>query len=184
MGLFAGNAAAGACRDAPARAATLDPLAKGEVAAFLPADGGVDLTGLAFFDGDGAPISLADFRGRTVLVNLWATWCVPCRTEMPALDRLQRAAGDAGFEVVAVNIDQGDRGRPDAFLEEEAIDSLRRFYDPATATFRSLRAEGLAFGLPTTLLLDREGCLLGALHGPAEWDSADARMLIQSAKAL
>jgi thiol-disulfide isomerase/thioredoxin len=184
IGWPAGNAAAGACALAPERAGALAPHVRGEVAAFLLAEEPVDVSALAFEDADGQPVTLADFRGRTVLLNLWATWCVPCRAEMPALDRLQAANGDEDFEVVAVNVDLGGRERPDIFLEEENIDALRRFYDPTMATFQSLREEALAFGMPTTLLVDVEGCQIGALHGAAEWDSGDAKALIEAAEGI
>ena len=174
------TACAGTARDL---AAVLKPLAHGEVAALLPADEPRPMADLAFRTVDGAPVSLADFSGKVLLVNLWATWCAPCRAEMPALDRLQAARGGDDFEVVTVNIDVGDPAKPAAFLEEIGIAALTDWRDPKMATFNRLKGEGLAFGLPTTLLVDRKGCQVAALHGPAEWDSADALAVVDAAIA-
>ncbi|WP_075216329.1 thiol:disulfide interchange protein TlpA [Mongoliimonas terrestris] len=182
-GWGAGNAEARACAAATDQAATLKPLAVGEVAAFLPAERAISLSDVAFLDPAGAPVTLSRFAGKTVLVNLWATWCAPCRQEMPALDRLQANEGSDRFEVVAVNIDIGDPAKPEAFLTEAGIDHLTRWRDPKMAIFNDLKSRGLAFGMPTTLLVDETGCQLGALHGPAEWDSPDAVRLIEAAAA-
>jgi thiol-disulfide isomerase/thioredoxin len=116
-----------------------------------------------------------------VLLNLWATWCVPCRKEMPALDALQRRLGGPGFEVVAVNIDTRDPDKPKAFLKEVGVDQLAYYADPDAKTFQDLKAIGHAFGMPTTLLVDPHGCELGTIAGPAEWASDDAVKLIQAA---
>ena len=118
-------AGAVACPGAEAKAAAMRPLAHGEVAAFSVADEPRPLTELKFVDGQGAPARLADFKGRTVLLNLWATWCVPCRQEMPALDRLEARLGGPDFTVVAVNIDTAKLDRPKAFLQEIAVKNPR-----------------------------------------------------------
>ncbi len=116
-------------------------------------------------------------------MNLWATWCVPCRAEMPALDRLQKTKGGADFQVVTVNVDTGDPAKPAAFLQEIGTTGLPDYRDPKMAFFNQLKTRGLAFGLPTTLILDRKGCQVAALHGPAEWDSADAGAVIDAVAA-
>jgi thiol-disulfide isomerase/thioredoxin len=121
---------------------------------------------LRFQDARGKPMSLADFRGKVVLLNLWATWCTPCRIEMPALDRVQQQLGGPGFEVVALSI---DRGGPDAvrpFYDEIGIRALAIYVDPSTEAMTKLKA----IGIPTTLLIDREGRELWRKTGPAEWD--------------
>lgn len=164
-------------------AKALKPLAHGEVAALLPADAPQDLSTLAVLTADGAKAPLSAFEGKVTLVNLWATWCVPCRAEMPALDRLQAARKDDGFQVVTVNVDTGDLAKPRAFLDEIAAGNLPDYRDPKMAFFNQLKTRGLAFGLPTTLILDRKGCQVAALHGPAEWDSADAGAVIDAAVA-
>src|SRR3954471_17833417 len=107
-----------ACPGAAAISDRLAPLAKGEVAALNVQSAPAPLVPLAFKAPDGRATSLADFKGRTVLFNLWATWCVPCRTEMPALDRLESQLGGPDFAVVSVNIDQRNTERADAFLHE------------------------------------------------------------------
>ena len=127
--------------------------------------------------------TLAAFAGKTTLFNLWATWCVPCRTEMPALDRLELELGGDDFQVVAVNIDVGSQERARAFLAEIGVKDLAFYSDPTSAVFRSLRGRGLAFGLPTTLLVDGEGCRIGVVEGPAAWDSQAAKGLIRAAMA-
>ncbi len=119
------NPAEAACRPAAELAKRLAPLARGEVAAVGIASEPKPLPELAFMDANGKPRTLADFRGRTVLLNLWATWCVPCRKEMPALDALQAKLGGETFEVVAVNIDTRNLDKPKAWLEEAGIRQAR-----------------------------------------------------------
>ena len=172
-----------ACRPAVELAKKLAPLAHGEVAAVKVANSPLKVPELAFQDAAGKPLSLAHWRGRTVLLNLWATWCVPCRKEMPALDALQQRLGSPDFEVVAVNIDTRDPDKPKAFLKELGISKLAYYADSTAKTFQDLKAIGRAFGMPTTLLVDRQGCELGTIAGPAEWASDDAVKLIQAALA-
>jgi thiol-disulfide isomerase/thioredoxin len=176
-----GPVVAAGCEAALAAAKRVEPFARGEVAAFRPATEPDPLDALAFRAPDGAETTLAAFAGKTTLVNLWATWCVPCRQEMPALDRLETALGGDGFEVVAINIDTGGAAKARAFLDEIGVSDLAFYSDPENAVFRSLRGRGLAFGLPTTLLVDGKGCRIGVVEGPAEWDSEDARALIEAA---
>jgi thiol-disulfide isomerase/thioredoxin len=170
-----------ACRPAVELAKKLAPLAHGEVAAVKIANSPLKLPALAFQDAAGKPLTLEHWRGRTVLLNLWATWCVPCRKEMPALDALQQRLGSPDFEVVAVNIDTRDPDKPKAFLKELGISKLAYYADSTAKTFQDLKAIGRAFGMPTTLLVDRQGCELGTIAGPAEWASDDAVKLIQMA---
>jgi thiol-disulfide isomerase/thioredoxin len=178
----AGNSAAAAeCRAAKPVAERLAPLARGEVAAFNAAGAPAPVPNLAFTGPDGAPKTLVDFRGRTVLLNLWATWCVPCRQEMPALDKLQADLGGDAFQVVAVNIDTRNLDRPKAWLREAGVQSLAYYADPQAKVFQDLKRVGKAVGLPTTLLIDPRGCELGVLAGPAAWDSADALKLVRAA---
>src|SRR5690606_2613626 len=110
----------------------------------------------------------------TVLVNLWATWCVPCRKEMPALDALQAKLGAKDFEVVAVNIDTRDLDKPRAFYKDEGLHSLAFFSDSKAKVFQDLKSVGRALGMPTTVLVDGQGCEIASLAGPAEWASDDA----------
>jgi thiol-disulfide isomerase/thioredoxin len=169
------------CTEARAAAKRMAPLARGEVAALLVRNDPRPLPALAFSAPDGSRKTLEDFRGRTVLLNLWATWCVPCRKEMPALNALQEKLGGERFEVVAVNIDTRDPEKPKAWLKEHGIDRLGYYADPTARIFQDLKAAGKAFGMPTTLLIDPAGCELGNLAGPAEWASEDALRLIRAA---
>ena len=170
-----------ACAPAVARARTLEPLVKGEIAALKLATEPRRLPALSFADASGRAMSLDDFQGRTVLVNLWATWCVPCRKEMPALDALQGALGGPAFEVVAINLDTCDPEKPKTFLNEIGVKNLRHFADPATKSFQALRGAGRGFGLPTTLLVDGKGCEIAYLAGPAEWGGPEAAALLRAA---
>ncbi len=172
-----------ACAAVAPQAAALDPLATGELAAFKVAEKPERLADLAFKDTAGADATLARFSGKVALVNLWATWCVPCRQEMPALDRLALALGGDDFEVVPVSIDVGDASRPTEFLQSIGVKNLPLYTDRTTAIFEALKRRGLAVGLPVTVLLDRAGCSLGHINGPAEWDSEDGRKLIEAAIA-
>lgn len=178
---FARNPIDAACRPAADLARRIAPLARGEVAAVTVAQAPARLPALAFADAAGEPKTLADWQGRVVLLNLWATWCVPCRKEMPALDALQRELGGPRFEVVAVNIDTRDPGKPKAWLAEAGIKTLAYYADPSARVFQVLKAAGKAFGMPTTLLVDPAGCEIAALAGPAEWASPDALALLRAA---
>lgn len=169
------------CAEKVVTAKTVGAAAQGEVAAMLPADPPQSLKTLAFNGPDGQPMTLGDRAGKTVLLNLWATWCAPCRAEMPALDELQETAGSDEFEVIAVNVDTGDDTKPKKFLEETNVKSLGYYRDATLELFDELKARGLAVGLPVTLLIDRQGCLLASMNGPANWSSPDARKLLDAA---
>ena len=177
-----GNAVVAAeCRPAAEIARRIAPLARGEVAAVAVADAPKLLPVLAFRDDAGANRTLAEWRGRTVLFNLWATWCVPCRKEMPALDALQGKFGGPSFEVVAVNIDTRNLDRPKTWLKEVGVSQLTYYADATAKVFQDLREIGKAFGMPTTILIDGAGCEIAALSGPAEWASEDAFKLVSAA---
>lgn len=175
------NASSQACTAARTMAGALQPLARGELAAFKVTEAPMIAPNLAFKAPDGRELRLADFRGRTVLLNLWATWCAPCRHEMPALDRLQQTLGGDTFEVVAVNIDTRNPDRAATWLTENGIRHMAHYSDSSARIFQDLKAAGRAFGMPTTLLIDANGCELGFLAGPAEWASEDAMKLIRTA---
>ena len=160
----------------------LAPLAHGEIAALAVAKTPRMASPLAFTDAAGKKLTLADFRGRALVLNLWATWCVPCRAEMPALDRLQAKEGDPNFEVVAVNVDTARLERAPAFLNEIGVKSLSRFSDPSGDSFETLRLAGKALGLPTSLMIDKDGCEIGVVAGPAKWDSPEAEAAVATLK--
>jgi thiol-disulfide isomerase/thioredoxin len=154
-------------------------LNKGAMAAFLARPKPLDLAEVSFVDGEGAAKSLGDWRGKVVLLNIWATWCVPCREEMATLDKLQAELGGKDFQVVAVNIDRGGGDKPKSFLAETGATHLSLYTDPSGKLFGKLKA----VGMPTTLLIDREGHEIGRLVGPADWDSPEALALIKAAIA-
>lgn len=124
---------------------------------------------LQFTDATGRIRSFAEFRGKALLLNFWVTWCAPCREEMPTLDRLQAKLGGPDFQVVALSLDRGGPDRVGRFLAEIGSANLSVYLADATVVRRSL---GI-FGLPTTLLLDRDGHEVDRVVGPAEWDSPE-----------
>jgi thiol-disulfide isomerase/thioredoxin len=124
---------------------------------------------IRFENDQGEAMSLADFRGSVVLLNIWATWCAPCRREMPTLDRLQAELGGPDFQVVALSIDRKGLPAVQEFYDELGLETLAIYVDE---TGEAQRALGV-LGLPTTLLLDRDGKDVGRLLGPAEWDSPE-----------
>jgi thiol-disulfide isomerase/thioredoxin len=172
--------------DCPAASAAtrarLAPLAAGELAALALDAAPRPAPSIAFLAPDGRKLTLADFRGRALLLNLWATWCAPCRAETPALDRLQAQAGDKDFEVVAVDVDTTRPERRDAFLDGLGVKALTRYADPSGDALEALRAAGKALGLPTTLLIDQAGCELGVVAGAVKWDSPEALKLVAALK--
>jgi thiol-disulfide isomerase/thioredoxin len=182
ISLFLGKSAVDpACRPTVATAERMAPFARGEVAAMAAARRPIRLPDLTFRDGSGAERKLSDWQGRTVLFNLWATWCVPCRKEMPALDELQAKLGGTDFEVVAVNIDTRDADKPRAWLKDVGIERLAYYTDSTAKVFQDLKQAGKAWGMPTTILVDGAGCEIGTLAGPAEWASDDAIKLVNAA---
>src|SRR3954466_10314359 len=170
-----------ACRGGVDLARKLAPLAHGEVAALTMATAPLRLPDLTFQDAEGQPKKLSDWRGRTLLVNLWATWCVPCRKEMPALETLQTRLGGPSFEVVAINIDTRDPDKPKSFLKEANLTRLGYFNDQKAKSFQDLKAVGRALGMPTSVLVDGQGCEIATIAGPAEWGSDDAVKLVRAA---
>ncbi len=171
----------GPCASAVTTAKRISPLIKGDVAALTAATRPLEVPNLAFDDGNGNARTLADFRGKTVLLNLWATWCVPCRKEMPALNNLQTRLGGDAFQVVAINIDTRNAEKPKAFLADGNLTALQYFTDKSAKVFQDLKGVGRALGMPTSVLIDGQGCEIATIAGPAEWDSGDAVKLIEAA---
>ncbi len=176
-----GKEAAGECAASTALLARIAPLEKGAVAAAVSSKRAEPMPVLDFQARDGAPTSLAAFRGRVVLLNLWATWCVPCREEMPTLDQLQATLGGPDFEVVAINIDTKRLERVPDFLREANISKLALYSDPRAEAFFRLKTSGKVLGLPTTYLIGRDGCAIATMAGPANWASPDAQALVEAA---
>jgi thiol-disulfide isomerase/thioredoxin len=152
-------------------------LARGALSAFLVKAERPLAPELKFFDAQGKPRSLKEWQGQVVLVNLWASWCAPCRKEMPSLEALQRRFGSKDFEVVAISVDRGGVKVAQQFLEDTQSRLLRLYVDPSAKAIETLGA----LGLPVTVLIDREGKEIGRLLGPADWSSPEALQLINVA---
>jgi len=129
---------------------------------------------LAFTTLGGEARRLKDFRGQTVLVNLWATWCGPCVEEMPSLDRLQKKLGPS-LTIIALSEDRRGAALVDPFLARIGINALSVYLDPGNAALPAFGVEGL----PTSFLIDPDGRLLGKLEGAAQWDSPSMLTLLR-----
>ena len=170
-----------ACKSSQKIANTLEAFAKGDLAALAISKAPEAVSQISFVGPEGVSAPLSSFRGKIILLNLWATWCVPCRGEMPQLDKLQSQLGSDKFQVVAVNIDTSRPERPKVLFQELGIKSLTLYTDPTANSFYELKQAGKALGLPLSILIDGEGCQLGLLNGPAAWGSSDAQALIAQA---
>lgn len=159
---------------AGAAAMALEPTAA--VAQMQTLGVGRDLPSLSFADGDGRRLTLEDFRGKVVLLNVWATWCIPCRREMPTLDRLEARLGGPDFHVLPLSIDRAGSDAVRRFYHEIQIENLGIYVGEERQTLGALGV----IGLPTTLLISREGQEIGRLVGPAEWDGPEAVAQFQS----
>lgn len=155
-------------------------LSKGDMAAFLVHKAPKDIPDFAFKDGNGKDLKLSDWKGRVVLVNLWATWCAPCRREMPHLAELQEKLGGDGFEVVAISVDRKGVAASAQFLKKAKAEKLALYIDKSTKVL----AQSRTIGLPVTILVNRQGKEIGRLTGPATWNGADAIRLVKTAIAI
>ena len=174
-----GPSSGGSETNGVAAAGPLAGLNKGAMAPLLVRPKPLDLPEFTFAGAGGKLTSLADFRGKIVLLNIWATWCVPCREEMPALDQLETKLGGKDFAVVAVNIDKGGTEKAAAFLKETGATRLALYTDPTGKLFLTLKA----VGMPTTLIIGRNGKEIARLVGPADWASPEAVAVIEAAIA-
>ncbi len=179
-GSITGNGA-GPCAASMPALARVAQTSRGDVAAMQAPDGPKHAPDLAFRGPDGTEMRLGDLRGKLLLLNLWATWCAPCKAEMPALDRLQAALGGPDFAVVAINLDTRNTEKPPVWMRENGIAQLAYYADPGGRVLPAVQRDTGSTGLPTTLLIDGAGCTIGVMKGPAEWSGADARKLIQAA---
>ncbi len=146
------------------------------MAAFIRHPAPKDIGAFSFADGTGAPLDLSHWKGRVVLLNLWATWCAPCRKEMPELAKLQQEMGSADFEVVALSEDLKGAEASAAFLKDAKAEALALYVDPKATALEAVQS----VGLPTTLLIDRNGKEVGRLLGPAQWNSEESKAIIKS----
>lgn len=178
-----GRDKAAACAAGPETLKAIQAAAVGEVAGIVAPAAPRAVPALAFKDSEGRDVTLEAFRGKVVLLNLWATWCAPCRKEMPALDRLEAAKGGADFAVIPVSLDLGSIDKPRAFLKDIKAERLPLYVDVTGKSLQALKSVGRGTGLPTTLILDRAGCEIAYLPGPAEWASDEAMKLVDAALA-
>ena len=159
----------------PAERAELKALRAGDMAKLVVHDRAEPRIETAFQDRDGNSVTLADYAGKVVLLNVWATWCPPCRAEMPALDALAGALEGADFEVIALSTDRTGVARVEDFFRSIGIRNLEIMLDPKG---EFMRAAGV-MGLPVTLVLDREGREIARMIGDADWNSPEARALVE-----
>ncbi len=159
----------------PEARATVDAARQGDMARLVLHDAPKEPVATPFAGPDGEA-TIADWAGRVVLMNFWATWCPPCLKEMPSLDRLQAALGGEDFEVVAVSTDRGDPGKPARWLADNGIERLALFHDPR---LRLAQASAL-LGQPTTLVIDRQGREIARFTGETEWDAPEAQALLRA----
>jgi thiol-disulfide isomerase/thioredoxin len=160
----------------PAVKASAHPLATGAMTTFVFKPQPEALPDVPFLNGEGAQTNLASFKGKVVLLNLWATWCAPCREEMPGLDKLQTELGSDKFQVVALAIDKAGVAGAKKFLADIKAEKLGVYADPTGKEGTTLKV----IGMPTTILIDAEGREIGRLIGPAHWDSPEAKALIEA----
>lgn len=182
----AGLVTAAGCAPQSVAAQKIDAVAVGQLAALNGTGTGRSHAEMSFADEAGNPVTLKDFAGKALLVNFWASWCIPCRAEMPALERLAAAQNDDGFMVLPINLDLGEGGlaKARAFLNEGQWANLPLYADSTFESFKRLQTSAVAIGLPSTLLIDKNGCELAVLQGPAEWDSPDGINVIEALKSI
>jgi thiol-disulfide isomerase/thioredoxin len=168
------------------RAGKIDAAAIGDLAALNGTGQGQGYADMAFLDPEGKPVTIADFAGKKLLINFWASWCIPCRAEMPALDALAAAENGDDFMVLPINLDLGTGGldKAKAFLAEGQWANLPLYADSTFEAFKQLQVSAVALGLPSTLLINKNGCELAVLQGPAEWDSQDGRNVVAALKSI
>ena len=163
---------------------TLDPTTGGAAAAIRTVTDLNIYNGLTRLDKDGKAVKISDFAGKFLLVNFWASWCIPCRAEMPALDKLAQQQNDDSFMVLPINTGETQAGKAKEFFTAGGWTHLPLYIDPNFTALERLKTTAVALGLPTTLLLDKKGCEIGVLQGPAVWDSPDGARVIEALKSI
>jgi thiol-disulfide isomerase/thioredoxin len=152
------------------------PEFRGQLGPFVARRPPAEAPAISFRDAEGKELTLADFRGRLLVVNYWATWCAPCVEEMPSLDRLHAALSPEGIEVAAISVDRGGMRQVASFFDVNGLKHLPVYLDPSGASMRALGVRGL----PTTIVVDRRGRDAGRLEGAAHWDSDAAKRLLRA----
>lgn len=153
-----------------------EPMARGDMAAFVAYSNPSPVPNISFTGKDGTEVTLSSWKGKFLLLNVWATWCAPCRKEMPELDRLQEELGSSKFEVLALAVDRTGIDGASAFFNKAGVKQLKLYADASLRSSSALRV----VGMPTTLLIDPHGREIGRLTGPAKWDGSDAKALISA----
>ena len=172
------------CDPQPAAAQKVDAAATGPLAALTGTGTGRGYQTLAFVDKDGKPMTIKDFAGKALLINFWASWCIPCRAEMPALDKLAAQQDDDQFMVLPINTGEAQPEKGKAFFAAGNWSHLPLYIDPNFAVLERLKTTAVSLGLPTTLLVDKKGCEIGVLQGPAAWDSPEGTKVIEALKSI
>jgi thiol-disulfide isomerase/thioredoxin len=161
----------------PALADVGSDLLKGTLAKFQLAKPPKALLDLAFNDAADRPLTLADYKGKTVLLNFWATWCAPCVKEMPSLDRLQAEMGKDKFVVLPLSLDGPTRPKVAPFYQDRKLTNLGIYFDKSKKTMQALDVSIL----PTSILIDAQGRELGRIEGEADWEKPEALALVKAA---
>ena len=151
-------------------------LAKGPMAGVLVHPERKEIAPFSFTNAKGETVDLSKWKGRVVLLNLWATWCAPCRKEMPDLAKLQASMGGPEFEVLALSVDRKGLEASQAFLKEIGVSNLAAYIEPEAKSLAALQA----LGLPATVLIDRQGKEAARLLGPADWSSAETQAMVKA----
>ena len=160
-----------------AQAADLNALKEGSMESLVTYSKPLPMPPFSFTDDQGGEHSLAEYKGKVVLVNFWATWCPPCREEMPFLNTLEKELGGDHFAVVTIATGGSNSpAKVGAFFDKEKLDALPRFYDEAAFASRAMGV----LGLPVTVLVDKNGHEVGRMIGGAQWDSPEAKKLLEA----
>jgi thiol-disulfide isomerase/thioredoxin len=168
------------CPPDPEAAAAVDSAATGHLASLNGTGTGRFYGDMKFLDPAGQPTSVAAFAGKMLLINFWASWCIPCRAEMPALDELAGQYNSETFMVLPVNTGETQQGKAAAFLEEGGWTNLPLYVDPDFSVIDRLKTTAVSIGLPASVLVDEKGCEIGVLQGPAEWNTPDGHRVIEA----
>lgn len=174
------RAASSSCAAAQTRVAERKERARGPLAPLMVTANPSPFSSLSFKTLSEESLSLADFKGKALLVNIWATWCLPCREELPLLDQLQAYfLKTSPFEVLAINIDTHRLEQRIKFWEHASLTALKFYADESARVFEDLRQENKIFGLPTSFLIDRAQCWVGTIAGPINWMSPESLEMIK-----
>jgi thiol-disulfide isomerase/thioredoxin len=180
----AGLPGASPCTPNPLAAQAIDAAATGQLAALNGTGTGRSYADMGFLDANGKERTVADFAGKKLLINFWASWCIPCRAEMPALNALAAKYDSDRFMVLPVNTGETQPGKGAAFLSAANLPNLALYVDPDFSVINRLKTTAVSVGLPTSVLVDGKGCEVGALQGPAEWDSPDGHRVIEALQKI